>query len=208
MHRSCSKKNIQALGKANFDLFFSNLERTHLLYQIADDRNKPEKDKGKLLRIEELYNLFNDFNARYFEGLLPPVKIAYSERMLIAGSYSISEKIIRIGKRYHEIFPDEIEDTLKHEMIHILDSSHGRNFKSIAKKIGASLKARAHPDLRLPAKYFYECPVCGRVYRRRKKLIMASCGSCSRGGKFDADCKLKLLKGGNLLKKDSELETI
>jgi len=200
MQKSCFKKNIQALRQVNFDLFLPNADRASLLCRIKDSENELEEDKSKFLQIEELYRLFDDFTGRHFKGILPPVRIAYSRRMLSAGSYSINKKIIKIGKRYHEIFPDEIEDTLKHEMIHILDPSHGKGFKSIAHRIGASLKAKAHPDLRLPAKYYYICPICGKIYRRRKRLVMASCGSCSKGGKFDSDCKLKLLKGGNLPK--------
>ncbi len=198
MQKSAAKNKIDALRQANLDLFQSAIILPPLAHKIENDAREHNFGRNELPQIEQLYQLFNDLNAKYFEGALPPAKIIYSKRMLIAGSYSINEKTIRIGVKYHRIFPNELEDTLKHEMIHILDSSHGRNFKSIARRIGASLRAQSHPNLRLPTKYSYICPICGKVYPRRKRLRMASCGVCSKGGRFDMACKLKLLKCDDL----------
>ncbi|RKX29147.1 MAG: hypothetical protein DRP47_02435 [Candidatus Zixiibacteriota bacterium] len=144
--------------------------------------------------IADLHRRFDMFNWMFFGGKLPPVKIEYSNRMTSAGSYSRYDHLIKIGRKYHEIFPEEIDDTLKHEMIHIIHFRHDATFKELAARIGASIKAKAHPLLRKPPKYIYVCPECGKEYPRQKRLVMASCGKCSKGRVFDERYKLKLKK--------------
>lgn len=150
--------------------------------------------KNSLPTVPELYMLFEQYNHQFFGGALPKIKIEYSNRMLIAGSYSMTEKRIKIGKKYHEIFPEEVEDTLKHEMIHILYPDHDARFKAVAAGIGASLKAKSHPSLRGPYKYLYYCPNCGKEYHKRKRQRLAYCGICARGNNFKPEFKLKLKK--------------
>lgn len=147
-----------------------------------------------LPEVEELYLMFDRFNWRYFSGKLSKVNIKYSRQMLAAGSYTPFNRTIKIGVKYHELFLDEIADTLKHEMIHIIHFHHDKKFKAEAIRIGASLKAKFHPSLKKPAKYLYHCKSCMMEYPRQKILRMASCGKCSPGGKFDWKFKLKLIK--------------
>ncbi len=161
---------------------------------LSDSVDEKQWGHDPLPSEAQLYLLFDKLNNTFFNGSLPWVKIIYSTRMLNAGSFSPGTKGIKIGVKYHKIFPSDLEDTLKHEMIHIIDRSHGKLFKSIAKRIGASLRAKSHPDLIKPAKYIYACPICGIIYNRRKRMRKASCGTCSKGGKYDPDCKLMLLK--------------
>jgi predicted SprT family Zn-dependent metalloprotease len=137
--------------------------------------------------------MFDIYNQQYFDGKLPKVKIRYSKRMLAAGGYFPRKREIRISEKYHTYFPDEVYDTLKHEMIHIIHLKHDKQFKEIARRIGASLRANEHPDLRRPPRYLYVCPHCRTEYPRHKRLRMASCGKCSKG-KFDAKYKLVLKK--------------
>ncbi len=145
---------------------------------------------SRLPSVAELYEMFDRYNWLYFKGKLPRVAIEYSSRMTCAGSYSPHNKCIRIGRKYHEIFPQDIEDTLKHEMIHIVHYRHDAAFKAMARRIGASVRARSHPKLRRPPKYIYVCPNCGLEYPRQKRLVLASCGDCS-GGKYNERFKLK-----------------
>lgn len=183
---SIYSKKYRALAKVNYELFEQTGEVTSVNVSCTVLPSPPQ-----------LHIMFEKINAAYFGGRLPLTRIAYSNRMLIAGSYTPSMRLIKIGRKYHEIFPEEIEDTLKHEMIHILYPNHDRNFKLWAKKIGASLKARAHPLLRCNPKYLYVCPACGREYPRRKRLRMASCGVCTKGRHFDPRYKLKLALSKN-----------
>ncbi|SYZ73154.1 conserved hypothetical protein [Candidatus Zixiibacteriota bacterium] len=182
------KKNKSPIG-INLDLF------DPLPKILPNETPVAEATAAILPTGDELYNIFNRLNVAHFGGILPPVKISYSGKMLMAGSYTPARREIKIGLRYHRIFPSEIEDTLKHEMLHIVNPSHNRAFKAEARRIGASVKARSHPSLRAGVRYIYVCPACGREYPRRKRLRLASCGVCSSGGKFDSRFKLSLKKG-------------
>lgn len=150
-------------------------------------------DPKASVKDPELYELFDRFNWMYFDGLLPSVRIIWSTRMMSAGSYSPHDRTIRIGRKYHELFPHELADTVKHEMIHIRHFHHDASFKREARRIGASLRAQSHPSLRKPVRYLYTCPSCQAEYPRQKKMRMSSCGRCSNG-KFDARHRLLLKK--------------
>lgn len=143
--------------------------------------------------IAELYRIYDELNWLYWGGKLPSVTIKYSKRMLSAGSYTPSSKLIKLGQKYHELFPHELADTLKHEMIHILHYYHDAKFKAEAERVGTSVKATYHPSLRRPPKFVYECPNCRREYPRHKRMRMHSCGSCS-GRRFEIRYKLRLKK--------------
>ncbi|HOP08176.1 MAG TPA: SprT-like domain-containing protein [candidate division Zixibacteria bacterium] len=190
-----NKRQKKALYHANYDLFTT--PPPPVMPQVPGYPAGVETESGliprpKLPSEAGLREMFDRFNDLYFEGQLPRVKIEYSDRMLAAGMYLPSAKIIRIGRRYHNLYPEELADTLKHEMIHIIHIKHDAAFKAEARRIGASIRARSHPDLRRPPKYVYECPVCGREYPRQKRLRMASCGVCTSGRKFDKRFKLRL----------------
>lgn len=139
-----------------------------------------------------LNRMFDRLNWMYFDGRLPRVQVEYSERMTSAGSYTPEKRLIRIGRRYHRVFPAEIADTLKHEMIHIRHFQHNAAFRAEAQRVGASVRAREHHSLRQPPRYLYVCPNCGREYPRQKRLRMASCGVCTPGKTFDQRYKLRL----------------
>ena len=185
---SISRKQQLAVRALNYDLF----ENAQIA--ISEQEYPPKEQPATLPSAETLHHLFNRFNFLYFNGKLSRPVIEYSNRMTSAGSYTPVKNLIKISRKYHVIFPDEIEDTLKHEMIHIIHFNHNAAFKAEAKRIGASLKAKTHPSLRRQTKYLYVCPSCGLEYPRQKKVRMSSCGSCSRRGRFDQDCKLKLSK--------------
>jgi len=184
-----NKRQYLALRSIHYDLFQAE---TVVGDDVSGRDVKPSDACTPLPPLAKLYQLYGDFNKECFDGRLPEVKISYSKRMLIAGSYMPSTREIKIGTKYHTIFPDDLADTLKHEMIHVLYPNHNRGFKALAAKLGVSLKAKTHPALRGAYKYLYVCPVCGREYPRRKRLRMASCGICSAGNAFDPRCKLRL----------------
>lgn len=141
---------------------------------------RKSRTKSSLPSIETVSIWFDEINQEYFEGKLPKVSIIYSARMRAAGSYTPSQKTIRLGIPYHELFPEQLRDTLKHEMIHILNPTHDQLFKAEAARIGASRYATSHPSLRRPAKFLYHCPQCSLEYPRRKRLRMAHCGKCAK----------------------------
>jgi len=200
-----NKSRQKALAALTYDLF-----TTESIVPIApatmDTRIKQERQPtvltdiragnehhDKLPAVEELYRMFDQFNLIYFEGKLPSVKIDYSNRMFSAGSYTPSLKLIKIGRKYHELFPGDLPDTLKHEMIHIRHFNHDATFKAEAKRIGAAARARSHPSLRREPRFIYECPSCRKQYPRQKRLVLSSCGDCSSKRKYDKRHKLRLL---------------
>lgn len=201
-----SRKQRQTLISMVYDLFRPepmNRPAPATLYtRIKQHEEKQVSTEGiaippvtiadTLPTIPQLYELFDRYNQLFFKGKLPRVTIQYSTRMMNAGSYVPSQKIIRIGRKYHELFPGDVDDTLRHEMIHILNPNHDAAFKREAKRIGASLKGQSHPDLVRPPKYVYSCPKCGLEYARHRQLRMASCGKCSPQGHFDKRFKLSL----------------
>jgi len=207
------KRQILALNALNYDLFRPEsitppapaTLHTRMREQQERVRRQAARfeptvgsrvaDSDGLPSLEDLYRLFDLFNWSYFDGRLPRVAIEYSRRMTCAGSYTPHRRLIKIGRRYHRLFPAEIEDTLKHEMIHIMHFRHDAAFKAEAGRIGASVRAKSHPSLRRPPRYVYACGSCGREFPRQKPLRMSSCGYCSAGGRFDPRFKLKLIKG-------------
>lgn len=200
-----NKPRQKALAALNFDLFqvetLTQPAPATLYTKIREQATALPRveapitiTEGGLPSVEELYRMFDRFNWIYFDGKLPRAKIEYSTRMSSAGSYTPQRRLIRIGRKYHELFQDEIADTLKHEMIHIRHFRHGAAFKAEAARVGASVRAKSHPSLRKPPKYVYVCPQCSREHPRQKRLRMASCGVCSIGRRFDKRYKLKLKK--------------
>jgi predicted SprT family Zn-dependent metalloprotease len=168
--------------------------RQHILrQQVAVPPEALKLVQPSLPSIEQLYRLFDVFNWSYFGGKLPRVTIEYSTRMMSAGSYIPHKKLMRIGRKYHEIYPTEIADTLKHEMIHIKHFNHDAAFKAEADRIGASVRAKSHPLLRKAPRYVYVCPNCKGQFPRQRRFRMASCGHCTTGRNFDPRFKLKLL---------------
>lgn len=189
------KKVSKKLARfVNRDLFEGSLgvglERTPVFDHLAE---KLKEAPEKLPTLAELYRLFDMYNLLHFDGLLPKVKIVYSTRMLAAGSCAPYDNEIRIGVRYHQIFPHELEDTLIHEMIHLIHPGHDSAFKKMARRLGVSVHANSHPELSRPPKYLYQCPGCLREYPRQKRLRLTSCGHCS-GDRYDERFKLRLLK--------------
>ena len=120
---------------------------------------------SELPSLADLQRMYDIYNREYFDGKLPPAKIRYSKRMLVAGGYFPQKKEIRISEKYHTYFPDEVYDTLKHEMIHLIHFKHDAAFKKMARRIGASLRANEHPALRRPPRYLYICPHCNTAFK-------------------------------------------
>ncbi len=180
-----NSRQRQALGAANCDLFAA----------VPENLNRPPMPiiAEQLPSATELQAMFDLYNSLHFDDQLPRARVEYSRRMEHTAGLCIPARLlIRIGWKYHTLFPDEVVDTLKHEMIHLKHRHHDRAFRVEAARLNVSLKARSDPRLQRPARYVYRCPGCGANFRRQKRLIMASCGKCSVGGRFDERFKLIL----------------
>lgn len=116
--------------------------------------------------------------------------IEYAENQLLRHSltdwrFEISKHKIFLGRCYHwkmlivfssyytHIEPEEIKDTILHEIAHALvGPNHGHDdvWKAECVKIGARPERLAPPDIQSSAKYNYymECPTCGRKWYRHR----------------------------------------
>lgn len=105
--------------------------------------------------IPYIRSRFDEFNARFFAGALPPVPIKLSNartflgkltftkrRKWLFGEWTYSNFVLRINTRFD--LPEQlIEDTILHEMIHYYiavnqlrdTSTHGRLFRQEMKRI-------------------------------------------------------------------------
>ncbi len=128
----------------------------------------------------ELKRRFAQFNAEFFQSKLPDATIRWSTRMRIAGTCQRHRALITLSRTYHERFPEDLDDTLKHEMIHLRYMGHGPAFRREAQRVGASIHCRDYDGIHPRAKFIYACPTCWREFRRTKPAELF-CGRCSRG---------------------------
>lgn len=127
----------------------------------------------------ELARRFDAFNRRYFNGTLPPTTVRWSSRMRIAGTCDSQHRLIALSVMYHVHFPEDIDDTLKHEMIHLKYHSHGTIFRREAERVGATLHCKEYPGLHPHARFVYICPNCRTLFHRTKRERLY-CGQCAR----------------------------
>jgi len=178
------RAELEKLREVNFELFALDPEEEFI---------ERFKDGVSLPTDSDLAEMFVKLNQKYFDGKLPDARIEWSTRMVHAGKCEDKQRLIRLGVAYHKHYPDDIIDTLKHEMIHLIHPNHGKGFKSEAQRIGASRYSRMYPGMLKAMKYLYECPECGEQYPSRKMLRNRSCGKCSPG-RYNSKYKLKFVR--------------
>ncbi|MBZ4649271.1 SprT-like domain-containing protein [Thermosipho sp. (in: thermotogales)] len=141
-----------------------------------------------------LKKYYKEIKDKYFGDEVPDVdevKIEWSKRLVVAaGGCYVKRKIIRLSVPYHEKFPDEIINTLTHEMIHLISGKHNDLFKYWMNKINMlGGHVTLHSKEAAVVNYIYECVNCGFQYKLRKKLKNLDnyhCGQCKS--------KLKMIK--------------
>jgi len=97
-------------------------------------------------------------------------------------------KIISLSKIYLPLLkPEEIKDTILHEIAHgLVGGKHGHDlmWKQKAIEIGCNGERLYHGEAHVKPKYMGTCPNCGkRILRHRRKAI--SCSICDN--KFNRD---------------------
>lgn len=108
--------------------------------------------------IEYIQHHFDEYNARFFGGALPPIRIKLSNARTFLGKVTFTRHrswlfgptrnenfVLRINARID--LPEElVQDTILHEMIHYYiavnqlrdTSTHGRLFRGEMKRINAA----------------------------------------------------------------------
>ena len=139
------------------------------------------------------------------EFISKPVK--YLGRCCYKGrenKYTLKFPILAFNLWFKEGNMEQIEDTILHEIAHVLcremhGNRHGHDsyWRFIARSIGCSGERCASSNIR-QYKYVYECPKCGKkFYRLRKYSDSRSCASCNKkynNGKYSKDHEIILIE--------------
>lgn len=130
---------------------------------------------------------YNKFNTQYFSGNLPvKVCVRWSNKMTRGAGVArrvqyktkgvVTREVheIALSVPYHQKFPSELDDTLIHEMIHILypDDSHGAKFKRAMhyfnREHGRNITIFCQE--RAVINYIYGCANCNNRFERSNRL--------------------------------------
>ena len=108
----------------------------------------------------------------------PPVPLVWNRRLRRAGraivegsGRSFRRATIELSPAYFEVYPEDLQGILVHEVVHVglavqgRPFGHGPLFREACLEAGGQLHGRA-----LPGRVFrYRCPVCGAVLTRRRR---------------------------------------
>jgi predicted SprT family Zn-dependent metalloprotease len=145
----------------------------------------------------ELKKMYNHYNRTIFGGKLPSlVPVYWSNKMTSCAGKCYCKRERRSGQytdfriglstHFHQKFPDEIVDTLVHEMLHVYlpGEKHNHNFKSMMMHInrthGMNLTVYSHESA--VVNYIYACQNCDHEYTRLKKLDLNRGYRCGKRG--------------------------
>lgn len=135
-------------------------------------KNEFKKSVKEIIEVD-LYKLYDKYNKKYFNDELPKSKdvtIKWSKRLIsYAGRCWKDKKLIKMSVDYHRKFPEQIKNTLVHEMIHLLYKGHGKDFRLKMYKInnieGEDIVKR-HSDEKANIKYVGYCMNHGDIGTR------------------------------------------
>lgn len=135
----------------------------------------------------QLRQKYSKFRTECFDNKVPSVEeivIIWDERIRGAAGYcSFHKKRIRLSPWYHLKYPEDIDATIRHEMIHLLVPNHGPNFHLWLKY----LNSNGHTTYRFSkevakASWLYTCRNCSeeyptvRKYKRPENRYCKECG--------------------------------
>lgn len=134
-----------------------------------------------------LKRIFKKLNKKYFNGELETPTFEWSTRMVyISGiciTGGINGSIIRLSKDYIMEHPDDLENVLVHEMIHLIPHArnHSEGFKKELKRVNmlGSTATRYCKRWYSKVRHVYYCTNCYQTYYMAKRLTPEhSCGVC------------------------------
>ncbi len=142
--------------------------------------------------VAELQLLFAQYNMMHFAGEIPSCRIAYNARFSnLAGRVSYKPLVIELSPKHLAGKPEELRETLLHEMVHAWLHSRGENpghtsaFKKKMRELG--LKSiyhdlgKAAPLNESPKRYILRCEKClMEVLRKRRPSPHVMCARCRK----------------------------
>jgi len=142
--------------------------------------------------VATLQLLFAQFNYTYFDGEIPAYRIAYNARFSnVAGRVMYKPPIIELSPKHLEGKPEELRETLLHEMIHAWLHAKGQNpghtpaFKKKMHELGLRSiyhdLGTAKPFNESTKRYILRCEKCTmEVLRKRKPPAHLMCARCRK----------------------------
>jgi SprT protein len=128
-----------------------------------------------------------------------------------AGRADYRRKLISLNPRLREHGAAEIEQTLRHELAHLLAQAragrrrvapHGVEWRTACCDLGIDGEPRCHnlpfPISQRARRFLYKCPQCRssfpRVHRIRRAVACLACCRTHNRGQFDARFRLRLVE--------------
>ena len=142
----------------------------------------------------DLQLLFARLNYQFFNGECPDCRIAYNARFSNSAgriTYSSHPLLIELSPKHFEKYPEALEETLLHEMIHAWcykrwkDTGHGPRFKKKMRECGLGSiyhdLGNVRPFNESAKRYILRCEQCSfEALRRKKPGKPASCPRCDK----------------------------
>jgi predicted SprT family Zn-dependent metalloprotease len=141
----------------------------------------------------DLQLLFARLNYEHFNGEIPDCRIRYNARFSnSAGRITYgSPLLIELSPKHFRRYPDALEETLLHEMVHawcyarFRDTGHGARFKKKMRECGLTSiyhdLGNVRPLNESSKRYILRCEHCAfEVLRRKKPGKPASCPRCDK----------------------------
>lgn len=165
------------------------LVENEILSEVKKEILEMQRDSETIKYLRAKYDMFN---IKYFSGVLPSsMRILLNRRYTKTGGaftwYSREpyRNNISISTKYMEKYPEEIDNTLVHEMIHVLmfergylKEGHGRRFKAEMERINRmGMKVTQYVENSFSdTKYscLVQCNRCGNFtkYKRKPKYAL------------------------------------
>jgi predicted SprT family Zn-dependent metalloprotease len=142
----------------------------------------------------DLQLLFARLNCRFFNGEAPDCRIRYNERFSNSAgriTYGAHPMLIELSPKHFRKYPDALEETLLHEMIHawcyanFRDAGHGARFRLKLRACGLTSihheLGNVRPLNESSKRYILRCEHCGfEVLRRKRPGQPSSCARCNK----------------------------